>query len=107
MNKKLVAFLGVLVFLSIMYITLGIFVVQPIGALPEGVTIIYWRAGSNMPFVTSPDGLLLAKKQDVSLLSRSIALAAVSEVIRKRAICRMPYMEWLYLSSTGGVKFER
>ena len=81
--------------------------IQPIGALPEGTTIVYFRAGTTLPFVSSVDGLLEKSGVGVSLLSRGIMLAKMSEIIIEREIIRFAYSERLYLKSTGGFKYDR
>lgn len=85
----------------------GIFVIQPIGALPEGATIVYWRAGLNLPFVSSADSVLLDSDAGVSLLGRGMVLAKLAEPIREKEIARFAYSETFYLWSTGGKKFDR
>lgn len=89
------------------YACCGLFVIQPIGAMPEGVTILYWRAGTSLPFVSSADGILLEQSGSVSLLARAVALGQLAEIVRERKIVNLPYVEGLYLISTGGRKFER
>lgn len=85
----------------------GIFVIQPIGAIPEGATIAYWRAGLNLPFVASADGLLEDSGAGVSLLGRGVMLAKLAEPIKEREIFRVGYSDTLYLWSTGGKKYEK
>lgn len=85
----------------------GIFVIQPLGALPEGATIIYWRTDLNLPFITSADGLLMNSEVDVSLLSRALVLGALSKPILEKEIFRLGYSEWLYLQSTNGNLYEK
>ena len=84
----------------------GVFVIQPIGAIPDGVSIIYWRSGLNLPFVASADGLVGKSDIGVSLLSRGIMLAKLSEPIREREFFRFGYSEMLYLWSTEGRNYE-
>jgi hypothetical protein len=84
----------------------GVFTIQPIGAIPEGVTIIYHSRNPEMPFFSSPDGLCLQMEGDVSLLCRMAALN-VSTDLTDRVILRLPYSRWAYLQSTGGLEFER
>ena len=83
----------------------GVFTIQPIGALPEGVTFIYHSRNSEMPFFSSPDGLCLEMNGGVSLLCRGIAMSASSDLI-DRIIIRLPYSRWAYLRSTGGIEFD-
>jgi hypothetical protein len=85
----------------------GLLVVQPIGAVPDGVTIWYWRAGLGLRFIESPDGMSLDRVGYVSLMSRAAALSAVTEAVEGRIILRLPYMDWLYGISTDGQRFER
>lgn len=84
----------------------GVFTVQPIGALPEGITFIYHSRNPEMPFFSSPDGLCLEMQGSVSLLCRGMALGAVEE-LTDRIIVRLPYVHWAYLRSTGGLEFEQ
>lgn len=85
----------------------GIFVIQPIGALPKGATIVYWRFDLNLPFIASADGLLDASGQGISLMGRGLMLAGLAEPIIKREIIRFGYNETLYLWSTEGKKYEK
>lgn len=84
----------------------GVFSVQPIGAIPDGVTFIYHSRGSAMPFFSSPDGLCLLIQGNVSLLCRMTTLASASD-LTDRIILRLPYIHWTYLRSTGGLEFDR
>jgi len=84
------------------YLFTGLFVVQPVGAVPEGATIWYVRHGVDLPFVSSADGIILAAGQDVSLLARGFVMAKVLELIHQKKIVRLPYFNSLYLLSTRG-----
>ena len=84
----------------------GVFTIQPIGAIPEGVTIIYHSRNPEMSFFSSPDGLCLKMEGGVSLLCRMAALNAASD-LPDRIILRLPYSHWAYLQSTGGLEFEK
>lgn len=85
----------------------GIFVIQPIGAIPNGATIFYWRDGINMPFISSADGILVKSGAGVSLLGRGLLLGKLAEPIKDREIFRIGYSETIYLYSTEGKKFEK
>lgn len=86
--------------------TCGIFVIQPIGALPEGKTIVYWRLNlPNLPFIGSADGILEEQGQGVSLMGRAMLLGGIIEPIKEHQIFSFGYSEQLYLISTGGKKF--
>ena len=86
---------------------LGLFIVQPIGAVPEGATVVYVRSGTALPFVTSADGILLEQGGGVSLLGRGIVLGRMGQFIADRKVMVFPYSQFLYEASTGGIVFDR
>ena len=79
----------------------GFYTVQPIGALPEGRTLIVWRAAGE-PFFNSPDAECLQRTGGVSLMCRLIALG---QAPTDRIVVRLPYMRFAYLASTDGREF--
>jgi hypothetical protein len=86
------------------YFKLGVYTVQPIGAIPEGGTVVIWR-DSEAPFFDSPDGLCLRRAGEVSLLLRAVAMKEAPT--EEQIILRLPYSEFAYLQSTGGKSFDR
>jgi len=106
-SKRLGILLVLIMLGSFTYFTTGLFVVQPIGALPKGVTIWYWRCGTRLPFICSPDGLLLQTQGSVSLMGRAAVLASLVEPVKKREIVSLPYSRTLYLISTKGCELEQ
>lgn len=96
----------VVIILAWFLVSPGVFTVQPIGALPDGITIIYHSRNPEMAFFSSPDSLCLEIQGSVSLLCRAMALGSM-EGLTDRIVMRLPYMEWTYLASTGGSKFDR
>lgn len=104
------AIIAILIFVAFLVLFrsfCGIFVIQPIGAIPDGVTIVYWRNGLNLPFVASADGILDDSDAGVSLLGRGMVLGELAEPIREREIFRFGYSKTLYLWSTGGKEFSK
>jgi hypothetical protein len=99
---------GVVVFIILAWIIIrpGVFTVQPIGALPDGVTFIYHSRNPDMPFFSSPDGMCLEMQGGVSLLCRGAALSASTPLL-DRIIVKLPYSRWAYLQSTGGMDFDQ
>jgi hypothetical protein len=77
-------------------------VVQPIGAVPDGVTAIVWR-NDKLNFIDSADAICQREFGGVSLFCRAGVLGGVAE----RIIVRLPYSEFLYLRSTGGRTYDR
>lgn len=107
-HKRLIA-LGVIFLLvewgSLFYFTTGFFVIQPLGALPEGATVWYWRYDTGLPFISSADGFLVDNQRDVSVLNRGVVLAVLVKPISQLKIASLPYSKTLYLISTGGREF--
>lgn len=109
-RRRLAVAAGLLVLTSLLgWLALrpGIFVTQPIGAVPDGSTIIYLHRGERMPFIASADGLCLEMNGGVSLLCRGMVLGKVAKSIDDSIVVRLPYVEWMYLQSTGGQEFAR
>lgn len=76
-----------------------IFTIQPIGALPEGKTLIISRM-TNTKFIDSADAICERAHGGVSLFCRIGAMGATLK--NAKIYMRLPYMEWLYLASTRG-----
>jgi hypothetical protein len=85
----------------------GIFVIQPLEAIPSGATVVYWRADLRLPFISSGDGFLQASGEGVSPLGRAVFLANLFGKIADRKIVSLPYSKTLFLWSTGGSKYDR
>jgi hypothetical protein len=105
---SLIIIFVVLILCSISWILVrpGVFTIQPIGAIPNGVTFIYHSRNPEMPFFSSPDSLCMEMQGSVSLLCRGVALGVVEE-LADRIVLRLPYQRWAYLRSTGGLEFDQ
>lgn len=77
----------------------SIYVIQPIGAIPQGRTLIISRLNS-LNFIDSADAWCERNMGYVNLLCRSFAMANVVE--KSRIVARLPYSQFLYEISTGG-----
>jgi len=86
------------------YTQLTIFVIAPIGALPEGRTVIITRLNKT-EFIDSPDAMCERIQGGVSLLCRGMVMGAV--VNKATILARLPYSTFLYSISTGGKTYER
>jgi len=82
----------------------SIFVVQPIGAIPDGTTVVISRL-TNVNFIDSPDAICLRRLGKVTLLCRGIVAGRVAQ--EAEIYMRLPYSEWLYTYTTGGLIFDR
>lgn len=99
----LLVVLGLLVVGVALSTQVTIFVIQPIGAVPEGRTVIMERTG-DLRFIDSADAICERTQGGVSLLCRGAAMAATSE---NKIYLRLPYSEFLYSQSTGGKVYDR
>ena len=84
----------------------GVFTIQPNNTLPEGITIVYNTRSPGIPFFSSAEGLCLAIEGDVTSTCRETALAAARD-LDDRTLFKLPYSQWAYLQSTGGLEFDR
>ncbi len=86
------------------YFSLTVFVIQPIGALPEGRTLVTKRIGKTR-FLDSADSICEREMGGVSLLCRGMMM---SKFLKETTVYfRLPYSETLYLWSTGGREYGR
>ena len=100
-------FLLIPVLIVVLYFLTWFFVVQPIGAIPDGATVRYRRVNTNLPFISSADSISLDRVWSVSLLTRGIALGNIMETIWDKIIMRIPYIESMYSLSVDGAEFDR
>lgn len=102
--KRTIALVIVAVVIVVIYTQITIFVIPPIGALPEGKTVIIMRLNKT-EFVDSPDGMCERLQGGVSLLCRGMVMGAV--IKNSTILLRLPYSSWLYSVSTGGKTYDR
>jgi len=98
----LICLLVILLYVASSQLTL--FVVQPIGAVPEGRTIVIPRLNKTN-FIDSADAMCERATGSVNLLCRGMMLGAVAN--KSEILLRLPYSDTLYLISTGGKHYER
>lgn len=104
-KKATLIALTVAVFLMVVaYTQLTIFVIAPIGALPEGKTVIITRLNKT-EFIDSADAMCERMNGGVSLMCRVMMMGAVFE--KSTVLARLPYSSTLYSISTGGKTYER
>lgn len=82
----------------------SIFVVQPIGGVPEGRTLVISRLRSSA-FIDSADAMCERVQGSVNLLCRGMVMGQVGE--NATIYLRLPYSETLYQLSTGGKTYDR
>ena len=103
-QKKVVVLVIIAVTIVLMYTQLTLFVIPPIGALPEGRTVIITRLNKT-EFIDSPDAMCERIQGGVSLLCRGMVMGAIVE--KATILARLPYSSWLYSISTGGKSYDR
>jgi hypothetical protein len=79
-----------------------LFVVPPIGAIPEGGTLVILRLNQGK-FIDSADAMCVRIQNRVNLLCRGMVLATVAN--NATVLMRLPYSRTLYGISTGGVEY--
>jgi hypothetical protein len=105
MKKITLALLVALSIISpIAYTQITIFVIPPMGALPDGKTLVIGRLGKT-EFIDSADAICERLQGGVSLICRGITLGAVLK--NSHTIITLPYSDWLYSISTGGKTYNR
>ena len=98
MNKLLLMGIVVLGAAGIWLAGIRVIVIQPIGALPDGVTAVV--AGvRNVRLLDSPDAICARHEGGVSLLCRGREAAAIAR--DGKILLRLPYSETLF-RLTGG-----
>ncbi len=103
-QKKVVVLVIISVMITLIYTQLTLFVIPPIGALPEGRTVIITRLNKT-EFIASPDAMCERIQGGVSLLCRGMVMGAVVE--KATILVRLTYSSWLYSISTGGKSYDR
>lgn len=102
-SKIIILVVSAIIFI-IIYMQLTIFVIQPIGAVPEGRTLIITRLNKT-EFIDSADAMCSRDEGGVSLFCRMIVLGAVMD--KSTVIARLPYSSFLYDISTGGKSYNK
>jgi len=103
-KRKTILLIILAALIIVVYTQVTFFVIQPIGAVPGGRTLVIWRTGK-LKFIDSADGVCGREANGVSLLCRMAVLGAVAT--NSTVLMRLPYSETLYLVSTGGKTYER
>lgn len=103
-HKKTVALVVLAVTFIVTYTQITLFVIPPIGAIPEGKTVVITRLNKT-EFIDSPDAMCERMQGGVSLLCRGMVMGAV--VNKATILARLPYSSWLYSISTGGKSYDR
>jgi len=102
--KKALTASGIALICLIVYTQITIFSVPPIGAVPEGRTVIMLRLNKTN-FIDSADAMCVRIQGYVSLLCRGMTMAGV--VNATTILARLPYSETIYKISTDGKTYDQ
>ncbi|MFK5912988.1 MAG: hypothetical protein QM484_01325 [Woeseiaceae bacterium] len=100
--KKILFAISLSLILIVFLSQITFFVIQPIGAVPEGKTLVLLRLNKTN-FIDSADAMCDREMGKVSLLCRGMMMAAV--VNKGTILVRLPYSEYLYNISTNGKSY--
>lgn len=107
-GKKIVPLIITCIGVPIVFIVIAsqitIFVIQPLGMLPEGKTLVISRM-SNTKFIDSADAICERTQGGVSLFCRIGVLGGTLK--NARVYMRLPYMNWLYEIANGGKQYAQ
>lgn len=92
------------IFVVLVATQITFFAVQPIGAVPDGVTIVMLR-GQGTQLFDSADAMCMRIQDGVSLLCRGVALGTIGK--NATILFRLPYIDFIYTLSTGGARFDK
>lgn len=93
MNKKSIIIVSISIALVIFFSQITFFVIQPIGAVPEGETLVILRMNKTN-FIDSADAMCQREMGYVNLLCRGLMMGAVAK--EGTLLARLPYSEFLY-----------
>jgi len=88
----------------VVYTQITLFIIPPIGAIPEGKTVIILRLNKTK-FIDSPDAMCERLQGSVNLFCRGVMLGVVAE--KSKILLRLPYSKTLYRISTGGTTYSK
>lgn len=104
MNKKAIILVSVAILMIVFLSQITFFVVQPIGTVPEGRTLVILRMNKTK-FIDSADAMCEREMGSVSLLCRGMMMAAIAN--KGTILVRLPYSDFLYKISTDGKTYGR
>jgi hypothetical protein len=102
--KKIILLFTVIILSVVIYTQITLFVVQPIGAVPEGKTLVILRLNKTN-FIDSADALCIREQGYLNILCRGMMLGAISK--KSKILFKLPYNKYLYSISTKGLKFDK
>jgi hypothetical protein len=103
-NSRLILLLLLIVLIAIIPILRpGVYTVQPVDPIPEGMTIVYVFRPATEPLFTSLNPECVYSPTSVSLICNAMVRSKFEDLSGK-IILRLPYNQWAYLRGSGGVE---
>lgn len=103
-NSRLILLLLLIVLIAIIpLLRPGVYTVQPVDPIPEGMTIVYLLRPTGEPLFTSLNPECVYSPTSVSLICTSMVRSKFEELSGK-IILRLPYNHWAYIRGSGGVE---
>ncbi len=81
----------------------GVYTVQPVDPVPDGVTIVYILRPASEPIFTSLNPECVYSPTSVSLICNAMVRSKFEELSGK-IILHLPYNHWAYLKGSDGVE---
>lgn len=104
MSKKLIILISTIIILIVAYSQITLFVVQPIGAVPTGKTLVILRLNKTN-FIDSADAMCVRETGSLNLMCRGMMMSAVLN--KSKILIKLPYSRFLYEISTGGKEYTK
>ncbi len=102
-KSKVIRPLAFPAFVILIYTQVTFFVVHPMGAVPEGGTLLILRM-EKLRFIDSAEGVCEREPNGVSLICLADVFGTVAR--KSTVIARLPYSETLYRISADGRKYD-
>jgi hypothetical protein len=103
MKKKIELLILSLGIILLSYLCLGISTIQPSGTDQGRATVLYFRLGLALPFVSS---VMLKQSKSVSLPKSGLMLGPLTKRITDRKIVFLPYPRRLHFLFSGGMELQ-
>lgn len=104
MSNKSIFFVSIVILVIVAYTQLTLFVIQPIGAVPKGKTIVMLRLNKTN-FIDSADAMCVRETKSFNLFCRGMMMGAVLD--KATILIKLPYSEFLYKISLDGKTYRR
>lgn len=103
MKKKAIILVSISIILIVFMSQITLFIIQPIGTIPEGKTLVIWKLNKTN-FIDSADAMCIRETGSLNLLCRAMMMSAV--ISKSSVLLKLPYSSFLYNISTDGKEYR-